>query len=121
MLAMVTYPEAQKKAQEELDEIIGRDRMPTFADRDSLPYIQACVRESLRWKTVAPVGVPHVCEEVRISPLIGGEIDLRGILRTIGMRATLFPKVPSASRINGTFCYLEALSVLVIKIYIIGL
>ncbi|KAK7694473.1 hypothetical protein QCA50_001659 [Cerrena zonata] len=63
MLAMVTNPEAQKKAQEELDNVIGRDRMPTFADRDSLPYIQACVRESLRWKTVAPVGVPHVCEQ----------------------------------------------------------
>ena len=64
MLAMVTYPEAQKRAQEELDNVVGRDRMPTFADRDSLPFIQACVRESLRWKTVAPVGVPHVCEEV---------------------------------------------------------
>ncbi|CAL1696588.1 unnamed protein product [Somion occarium] len=59
MLAMVTHPEIQKKAQEELDAVIGRDRMPTFADRDSLPYVQACVRESLRWKTVAPIGVPH--------------------------------------------------------------
>ena len=61
MLAMVTYPEAQKRAQEELDNVVGRDRMPTFADRDSLPFIQACVREPLRWQTVAPVGVPHVC------------------------------------------------------------
>ncbi|KAF8987969.1 cytochrome P450 [Cyathus striatus] len=59
ILAMVKYPAAAKAAQEELDRVVGRDRMPTFADRDSLPYITACVRETLRWKTVAPVGVPH--------------------------------------------------------------
>lgn len=64
MLAMVTYPEAQEKAQKELDSVVGRGRMPTFTDRDSLPYIQACVRESLRWKSAPPVGLPHVCEQV---------------------------------------------------------
>ena len=64
MLAIVTHPEAQKKAQEELDSVVGRGRLPTFADRDSLPYIQACVRESLRWRTMDPVGDPRVCEQV---------------------------------------------------------
>ena len=68
MLAMVTYPEVQKKAQEELDNVVGRGRMPIFADRDSLPYIQACVRESLRWRTMDPVGDPHVCEQVHFLP-----------------------------------------------------
>ena len=68
MLAMLAYPEVQKKAQEELDSVVGRGRMPTFADRDSLPYIQACVRESLRWKTMDPLGVPHVCEQVCSLP-----------------------------------------------------
>ena len=68
MLAMLAYPEVQKKAQEELDSVVGRGRMPTFADRDSLPYIQACVRESLRWKTMDPLGVPHVCEQVYSLP-----------------------------------------------------
>ncbi|TDL15489.1 cytochrome P450 [Rickenella mellea] len=63
VLAMVTYPEVQKKAQEELDAVVGRSRMPTFADRDHLPYIVATVRESLRWKTAAPVGVPHQSTE----------------------------------------------------------
>ena len=68
MLAIVTHPEAQKKAQEELDSVVGRGRLPTFADRDSLPYIQACVREALRWKTMDPLGNPHVCEQVQYSP-----------------------------------------------------
>ena len=58
MLAMAAYPEVQKKAQEELDSVIGHSRMPTLADRDSLPYIRATVREALRWRTVAPVGEP---------------------------------------------------------------
>jgi cytochrome P450 len=65
VLAMVTYPEIQKQAQLELDTIVGRSRMPTFADRDHLPYIAATVRESLRWKTVAPIGVPHQSTQVR--------------------------------------------------------
>lgn len=64
MLAMVHFPEVQRKAQAEIDAVVGRDRLPTFADRDNLPYIVACVRESLRWKTAAPLGVPHKSVEV---------------------------------------------------------
>ncbi|KAF8904842.1 cytochrome P450 [Mucidula mucida] len=56
MVAMVKYPEIQKKCQEELDAVVGRSRMPTYADRDFLPYISATVRECLRWKPIDPVG-----------------------------------------------------------------
>ena len=56
MLAMIAYPEVQKKCQEELDRVIGRSRMPTFRDRESLPYLRATLRELLRWRTPAPVG-----------------------------------------------------------------
>ena len=56
MLAMIAYPEKQKKCQEELERVIGRSRMPTLEDQDSLPYIRATVRELLRWRTVAPLG-----------------------------------------------------------------
>jgi cytochrome P450 len=59
MLAMVTHPETQKRAQAELDAVVGRDRLPTFADYDSLPYIRAMVKEALRWRPVDPVGLPH--------------------------------------------------------------
>jgi len=48
MLGITAYPPVQVKCQEELDRVIGRSRMPTLADRDSLPYICATVREALR-------------------------------------------------------------------------
>ncbi|KAL4733293.1 cytochrome P450 [Aspergillus similis] len=40
-LAMVLYSDVQKRAQEELDRVVGRGRLPGFADRDRLPYINA--------------------------------------------------------------------------------
>ncbi|KAG0700131.1 cytochrome P450 [Suillus ampliporus] len=58
-LAMTLFPDAQKKAQAEIDAVIGPDRFPSFADRDSLPYTEALVKEVLRWHAVTPTGVPH--------------------------------------------------------------
>ncbi|KAG2058823.1 cytochrome P450 [Suillus hirtellus] len=58
-LAMTLFPEVQKKAQAEIDAVIGPDRLPSFADQDSLPYIGALIKEALRWHSVAPTGFPH--------------------------------------------------------------
>ncbi|KAF9002188.1 cytochrome P450 [Cyathus striatus] len=58
-LAMVLFPEVQKKAQEEIDEVLGKGRMPEFSDRSSLPYVEAVMQEVLRWNTIVPSGVPH--------------------------------------------------------------
>lgn len=57
--AMILHPEVQKKAHEELDRVIGNGRLPTYEDRDSLPYIEAVVREVLRWRPIVPLGLPH--------------------------------------------------------------
>lgn len=54
---MTLYPEAQRKAQEELDRVVGTDRLPTFADRDHLPYVEALVTEVFRWNPVVPLGM----------------------------------------------------------------
>jgi cytochrome P450 len=51
---MTLFPDVQKKAQAEIDVVVGTDRLPSFADRDSLPYIEALVKEVLRWNAVAP-------------------------------------------------------------------
>ena len=59
MLAMIAYPETQKRAQAELDAVVGRDRLPSFADFEHLPYIRAMVKEALRWRPIDPVGLPH--------------------------------------------------------------
>jgi len=53
---MQLYPEVQRKAQEELDRVIGKGRLPTIADRPNLPYIEAVIKELLRWNPVAPLG-----------------------------------------------------------------
>ena len=53
---MVLYPEVQKKARDEIDALIGTSRLPDFSDHESLPYIEAVVREMLRWNPVIPLG-----------------------------------------------------------------
>ena len=58
-LAMALYPEVQKKAQKELDAVVGAERLPDFSDRPSLPYVSALVKELLRWHPATPMGVPH--------------------------------------------------------------
>ena len=60
---MVTYPDVQKRAQEELDSVVGRTRIPTFSDLPHLPYIRAMVKEALRWRPVDPLGLPHLSAE----------------------------------------------------------
>ena len=57
---MVAFPEAQRRAQAELDVVVGRDRLPTFSDAPHLPYIHALIKETLRWRSAAPFGLPHV-------------------------------------------------------------
>ncbi|KAF8527225.1 cytochrome P450 [Gautieria morchelliformis] len=61
-LAMCLYPEVQRAAQAELDAVVGNKRLPSVADRPSLPYINAVMKEVLRWGPVAPSGVPHRLE-----------------------------------------------------------
>ena len=56
-LAMLLYPDVQKRAQDELDAVVGRSRVPTFADMPRLPYVCAIVKEAVRWRPVAPMGV----------------------------------------------------------------
>jgi cytochrome P450 len=58
-LAMVKYPRIWKRAQTEIDAFVGTDRLPEFDDRSSLSYIDAIVRETMRWQPPGPLGVAH--------------------------------------------------------------
>lgn len=58
-LAMAKYPEVQTKAQEELDRVVGPDRLPDFGDYEPLVYIRAVVLESMRWIPALPLALPH--------------------------------------------------------------
>jgi cytochrome P450 len=59
ILNMVLHPEIQNKAQDLLDKVVGRNRLPTFNDRPQLTFIDCIVQETLRWCPVSPVGLPH--------------------------------------------------------------
>lgn len=59
-LAMALYPNMQEKAQAEIDAVVGPNRLPDFQDRPSLPYINAVVKEAMRWNLVVPLVVPHM-------------------------------------------------------------
>ncbi|KAJ8521864.1 hypothetical protein ONZ45_g1495 [Pleurotus djamor] len=54
--AMVLFPHVQRKAQDEIDLVLGSLRLPTFEDFPEMLYLQAMVWEVLRWKPVVPLG-----------------------------------------------------------------
>ncbi|KAI0360492.1 CyP450 monooxygenase [Trametes cingulata] len=58
-LILASFPEAQKKAQAELDAVVGPNRLPDFSDQDALPYVCAVIKECLRWHAIVPLGIPH--------------------------------------------------------------
>ncbi|KAH7311488.1 cytochrome P450 oxidoreductase OrdA-like protein [Stachybotrys elegans] len=82
ILAMVMCPEIQRRAQEELDNVVGSLTLPQPEDRDRLPYINALVKETLRWFPVVPLGVVHETD---------AEIEYRGY--TIPKGAMIIPSI----------------------------
>jgi len=57
------HPKIQTTAQRELDAVTNRERLPTFEDRPSLPFVDAICKELLRWAPVIPLAVPHATTE----------------------------------------------------------
>lgn len=57
-MAMAINPHVVTKAQEELDRIVGSERLPDFSDEEKLPYISAITKELLRWGCPFPIGIP---------------------------------------------------------------
>ena len=63
VLAMIKFPEVQRKAQEEIDKVVGSDRLPGFEDQENLPYVTAIVTEALRWWPAFPMGLAHMASQ----------------------------------------------------------
>lgn len=59
ILALLLHPHVQARAQREIDEVVGRDRLPDFSDRPRLPFIDAICREVLRWNVILPMAIAH--------------------------------------------------------------
>ncbi|KAH9952753.1 CyP450 monooxygenase [Russula dissimulans] len=62
-VALILYPEVQRRAQAELDLVLSRDRLPVIEDKPRLPYIEAMCKELTRWRMVTPMGVPRASAE----------------------------------------------------------
>lgn len=58
LLLMALYPAAQRKAQDEIETIVGKDRLAVMEDRPRLPYIEALMKEVHRFIPITPL-VPH--------------------------------------------------------------
>ncbi|KAF3055373.1 Cytochrome P450 monooxygenase [Trichoderma lentiforme] len=80
-------PEAQKKAQEELDRVVGPSRLPTWEDSPNLPYIRALIKELHRFAPLLYIGVPHASTE---------EITYKGF--TVPKTTFLLPNAWALSR-----------------------
>jgi coumaroylquinate(coumaroylshikimate) 3'-monooxygenase len=59
MAELLRNPRVQEKLQEELDHVVGRDRVLSETDFPNLPYLQAVVKESLRLHPPTPLMLPH--------------------------------------------------------------
>ena len=67
---MVLHPDAQGRAQREIDSVVGTGRLPDFDDEMSLPYVSAVVEEVMRWHPVAPVGTHCLASSSTVNKLI---------------------------------------------------
>ncbi|RYP41293.1 hypothetical protein DL767_001147 [Monosporascus sp. MG133] len=64
LFLMMEFPEWQKKLQEEVDKVVGKDRMPSYADIPNLPTVRAIVKETVRYRSVvAEMGIGHCLQQ----------------------------------------------------------
>ncbi|KAF6146638.1 hypothetical protein GIB67_008924 [Kingdonia uniflora] len=105
MSELLKQPEIFKKATEELDRVIGRDRWVEESDIPCLPYIEAIVKETMRLHPVAPMLVPRlVREDCKVAgyDIVAGTRALVSVW-TIGRDPTLWdePEVFCPERFIG--------------------
>ena len=90
---MVQHPHVWKRAQAEIDAVVGTDRLPEFDDRPSLPYVDAIIREVLRWRPVFPLST---CQKAGV--IFGLLLNVQKVARArlcevISTTATIYHKV----------------------------
>ncbi|KAF8496294.1 cytochrome P450 [Gautieria morchelliformis] len=79
-MVLALRPEVMRRAQAEVDNVTGEERLPTFDDQGSLAYINALFWETLRYNTVTPLGLPHkvVNDDVYEGTFIPGGATIVG-------------------------------------------
>ncbi|KAH9952213.1 cytochrome P450 [Amylocystis lapponica] len=59
IFSMVLHPNVMTRAQQEIDDIVGTDRLPEFSDREKLSYVECVLQEVMRCRSMPRIGVPH--------------------------------------------------------------
>ncbi|GJJ11039.1 hypothetical protein Clacol_005270 [Clathrus columnatus] len=75
--AMLLHPEVQRRAQNELDEVVGSGTLPSFEDFGRLKYTRAVFQELLRWNAVTPSGLPHA---LKVDDVVNGYFIPKGTI-----------------------------------------
>ncbi|OAX36943.1 cytochrome P450 [Rhizopogon vinicolor AM-OR11-026] len=99
ILAMILQPDIQEKAHALIESVVGSKRLPTFQDRQSLPYVDAILRECMRWHPVFPLAIMHAAIE---SDVYKGYYIPKGAIITPNVWAMCRneEKYPNASEFN---------------------
>jgi len=63
VLAMLKYPEVQERARQEISDVVGEHRLPTFEDMERLKYVRAVCTEVLRWQSIVPLMARFTIED----------------------------------------------------------
>lgn len=69
VLGILAFPDAQRKAQEEIDRVVGSDRAPEFDDLERMPYMQALLKETHRFRPNAPLIPRSATEDLYVRSL----------------------------------------------------
>ena len=78
LLYMIHYQDVQEEIFKELNEIVGRDKLPCLQDIENLPYLRATVCEVMRHSAFAPLSAPH--KAIRDSVIEGYHVPKDTIL-----------------------------------------
>ncbi|KAJ1308479.1 hypothetical protein OPQ81_004183 [Rhizoctonia solani] len=63
LLALIGYPEVQRRAHEELDAMYNEETLPRWKDEQALPFVRAIIKETIRWRPPLPLTVAHRLEK----------------------------------------------------------
>ncbi|KAI0770000.1 cytochrome P450 [Fomes fomentarius] len=93
VMASARYPDAQRRVQAQLDAVVGRERIPTFADQNKLPELWAYIEELYRWRPVVPPGISHssTADIIWKDYVIPAGTEVVGCHWSIGRDPDVFP------------------------------
>ena len=91
---MILNPDIQRRAREEIDNVVGSRRLPSFQDRPNMPYVDALVKELLRWHPVGRIGMSYPFDLCWTEAHGCDKESLTDVYKKTYTRATAFQKIP---------------------------